>query len=81
MKQFILWYFTEKDCKALQKALNGKTFYNFQITYSKETVNCALIVSSDYNADVEEIKRAFINYALNELASLLRKNNNNWTRE
>lgn len=40
------WY-TEEVCQRIQDRLNGKSYLEFQITYSNENGNCAIIVSSD----------------------------------
>ena len=63
-------YFTESQCKAIKKKMQGKTFFNFDISYSGRGVNCTLIISSDNTNDYtpQDLKDMFIYYCINQLA-------------
>ena len=59
-----LGYFTESACKKIKEKMQGKTFMNFDITYSNFAGNCILIIRTDYKEDPQEIKNFFLNCAL-----------------
>ena len=59
-----LGYFTESACKKIKEKMQGKTFMNFDITYSNFAGNCILIICTDYKEDPQEIKNFFLNCAL-----------------
>lgn len=66
-----LGYFLESECENIAKALNGKTYMDFEVTWSNWAGNCTLIVATDYDGTEEEIKRKFIRCAFSELARIL----------
>jgi len=70
LQTYIDGYFTEKQCKAIQEKMQGKTFFNFDIKYSNEAGNCTLIVSSDNTNDYtpQKLKEMFICACISELA-------------
>ena len=73
MKEIIfneLGYFTENAMKKLKNAMEGKTFMNFKISWSNLAGNCTLVVSTDYDETVEEIKNFFLASALTTLLTL-----------
>ena len=67
-------YFTESECKAIKAKMQGKTFFNFDISYSNQAGNCELIVSSDianYDDDeytAKDLHDMFIYACIGELA-------------
>ena len=47
MKEYIfneLGYFSERECKAIKEEMQGKTYMNFDVDWSKQGINCTLIV-------------------------------------
>lgn len=68
-----LGYFTERECKAIKECLQGKTYMNFDITWSNFAGNCTLIIKTDYEETANEIKNFFLNCALGMILKL--KNN------
>lgn len=67
MREYIfteLGYFTEGECKAIKENLQGKTYMNFDITWSNRAGNCTLIVKTDYDDTESEIKNFFLGFAL-----------------
>lgn len=76
MKQYVfkeLGYFLESECQAIKDALQGKTYMNFDISWSNQAGNCTLIVSTDYEDEPQEIKNFFLNCALSEIYRQNRK--------
>lgn len=62
-------YFNEDQCKALKAALEGRTYHNYKISYSRSACNCTLIVETDYpHGRLSDIKKSFFWLALSELA-------------
>ncbi len=62
-------YFNEDQCKALKAALEGRTYHNYKISYSRSACNCTLIVETDYpHGRLSDIKKSFFWLALAELA-------------
>lgn len=59
-----LGYFTEGDCEEIKKKMQGKTYMNFDITYSNFAGNCILIIRTDYEEEPQKIKNFFLNCAL-----------------
>lgn len=69
MKEFMIkGFFTKKQCENLIAKLNNKTFYKWQISYGNFAGNCTLIVRSNYDEEIEELKDSFFHFALSELA-------------
>lgn len=65
--------FCERDCKALQMALNGKSYYNFKVFYGSWAGNCVLNIETDYpHGTIAEAKRFFVWLAFVTLAELAR---------
>lgn len=63
-------YYTEKQCKKVKEKLQGKSFFNFDISYSNNASNCNLIVKSDITGYTpEELKEMFIFCCICELAN------------
>lgn len=62
-----LGYFTKSACEKIKEKMQGKTYMNFEITYSNFAGNCTLIIQTDYEAEPREIKNFFLNCALNQL--------------
>ena len=70
MKEYVfmeLGYFTKDTCERIKKAMDGRTFMNFKISWSNCAGNCTLIVATDYNDTEEHIKQFFLFAALSEL--------------
>lgn len=63
-----LGYFTEKECVNIKKAMDGKTFMDFCVTWDNHAGNCTLSVLTDYEDSDENIKSFFLCAALTELA-------------
>jgi hypothetical protein len=62
-----LGFFTEGQCKRIKEKLQGKTYMDFDITWSNEAGNCTLIVRTEYDGTFEEIKSMFFNLVLSSL--------------
>jgi hypothetical protein len=70
MKEYVfeeLGFFTKDTCERIKKAMEGRTFMNFKISWSNCAGNCTLIVATDYNDTEEHIKQFFLFAALSEL--------------
>ena len=70
MKEYVfteLGYFTKDSCERIKKAMDGRTYMNFKISWSNCAGNCTLIVATDYNDTEEHIKQFFLFAALSEL--------------
>lgn len=63
-----LGYFTDSQINGIKKAMQGKTFMNFDIASANNAGNRTLIVKTDYEADEQEIKNFFLGVALDMLA-------------
>ena len=63
-------YFDETQCKAIKEKMQGKTFFNFNISYSNCAGNCTLIISSDNTNGYtpQDLKDMFIFACISELA-------------
>ena len=75
MKEYIfpeLGYFTANSIEGIKKAMQGKTFMNFEVKASNYAGNYTLIVRTDYDASEEEIKGMFLGAALEQLAKAYR---------
>ena len=70
LQTYIDGYFTEKECQAIKAKMQGKTFFNFEISYSNLGGNCNLIVSSNNENGYtrHELKEMFIYACMAELA-------------
>ena len=69
IETFIDGYFSKEQCEAIKAKMQGKTFFNFDISYSNEAGNCTLIVrSNNTNYTPEELKDMFIYACISELA-------------
>ncbi len=55
-------YFSERDCESIKAKMQGKSFFNFDISYSNQAGNCTLIISSDNTNGYtpQELKDHFI---------------------
>ena len=70
MKEYVfteLGFFTKDSCERIKKAMDGRTFMNFKISWSNYAGNCTLIICTDYNDTEEHIKQFFLFAALSEL--------------
>ncbi len=70
MKEYVfdeLGYFTKDSCERIKKAMEGRTYMNFHISWSNCAGNCTLIVATDYNDTEEHIKQFFLYAALCEI--------------
>jgi hypothetical protein len=70
MREYVfdeLGFFTKDSCERIKKAMDGRTFMNFKISWSDCAGNCTLIVATDYNDTEEHIKQFFLFAALSEL--------------
>ena len=73
MKEYVfneLGYFTEKECEAIKEVLQGKSYMNFDITWSSQAGNCTLILRTDYEDEPQAIKNFFLNCALGAILEL-----------
>lgn len=60
--------FTESVAKKIAEIMNGKTYFNFRVSYSNWAGNCTLLVESDTEGyTAEEAKEMFLYCALCEL--------------
>lgn len=61
-------YFTKTQCERIKAKMQGKTFFNFDISYSNVSGNCKLIIRShNENYTAEELKEMFIYCCIGEL--------------
>ena len=61
-------YFTKTQCERIKAKMQGKTFFNFDISYSNVSGNCKLIIrSKNENYTAEELKEMFIYCCIAEL--------------
>lgn len=68
-----LGFFTETTCKTLEKVLDGKSFFGFQVKHSSYAGNCTLIVRSELNDyNNEEMGKMFLHCSVEELAHMAR---------
>lgn len=74
MKEYIfneLGYFSKRECEAIKKELQGKTYMDFDISWSSCAGNCTLIVKTDYEEEEEnEVKNFFLSYCLRCICKL-----------
>ena len=62
-------YFPKEICEKLKEKLSGKTYMQFEISYSNYCGNCNLSVSTKYpRTSKKELKEHFIFHALWKLA-------------
>ena len=62
-------YFTKSQCEAIKAKMQGKTFFNFDITYSNHAGNCILTIRSnkdDYTP--QELKEMFVHCCISQIA-------------
>lgn len=70
MREYVfdeLGFFTKDSCERIKKAMEGRTFMNFKISWSNCAGNCTLIVATDYEDTEEHIKQFFLYAALCEI--------------
>lgn len=63
-------YYTENQCKKIKEKMQGKSFFNFDISYSNSAGNCSLIVRTDiekYSSD--KLKEMFVYCCISELTN------------
>ena len=75
MKEIVLnelGYFCEKECEAIKEVMQGKTYMNFDVDWSKQGINCTLIVKTDYEEDEPKVKDFFISSCLRCIFKLKR---------
>ena len=73
MKQVVfneLGYFTESQIEAIKDELDMASYMSFNVSSSNCAGNRTLIVSTDYEADEEEIKNMFLHCALSSIYRL-----------
>lgn len=63
-----LGYFTKCEATKLAKALNGKTYFRFEVSYGGIAGNYVLNVGTEEDTDPNDLKWAFISYAFAALA-------------
>ena len=64
-----LGYFTQSQCEALRRKLQGRTFYDFGIGWSNQAGNCILSVSTANPPETDsDFKNFFLHAALSALA-------------
>lgn len=52
---------TAQDCTAIKEMTDGKSYYQFKVSWSNYAGNCQLIVSTDYpNAREDEVRSMFL---------------------
>ena len=62
-------YFPKEICEKLKEKLSGKTYMQFEISYSNYCGNCNLSVSTKYpRTSKKDLKEMFMHCALWELA-------------
>lgn len=70
MKEYVfteLGFFSPMTCEKIKKAMDGRTYMNFHISWSNCAGNCTLIVATDYEDTEEHIKQFFLYAALCEI--------------
>ena len=63
-----LGYFTKCEAIKLVKALNGKTYLRFEVSYGGTAGNYVLNVGTEEDTDPNNLKWVFISYAFSALA-------------
>lgn len=69
IESIIYGYFTKGQCEQIIKKMQGKSFFDFKISYSNNAGDCTLIVRSNtpgYTS--QELKDMFIYCCIGELA-------------
>lgn len=66
-----LGYFTKKQCEAIKKLMDGKTFMDFEVGYSTHAGNCTLIVKTDHGETWEDVKNFFTWSVLGKISDLI----------
>lgn len=69
-------YFTEEQAKKIKEKMQGKTYLKFNVDYSNEAGNCAIVVTTD-NYDENEydtpyefrqaLREDFMYYTISEM--------------
>lgn len=63
-------YFTKEQCEQIIKKMQGKSFFDFKISYGNYAGNCTLVVRSDITGYTsQELKNMFIYCCISELAN------------
>ena len=65
-----LGYFTERQIEAIKDELDMASYMSFNVSSSNCSGNRTLIVSTNYEADEEEIKNMFLHCALSSICRL-----------
>lgn len=69
MKEIIIpGYFSATVCEKIKAKMDGKTFMNFEVSFSNCCGNCSLIVRGEADTE-QELQEMFIHCALNMLAA------------
>ena len=69
IETIIYGYFTKDQCEQIIKKMQGKSFFDFKISYSNNAGDCTLIVKSNMTGYTsQELKDMFIYCCIGELA-------------
>ena len=69
IETIIYGYFTKNQCEQIIKKMQGKSFFDFKISYSNNAGDCTLIVKSNMTGYTsQELKDMFIYCCIGELA-------------
>jgi hypothetical protein len=55
-----LGYMSKSTCEKIKGIMDGKTYMDFEVSYSNYAGNCTLICSTTYEASESEIKNFFL---------------------
>lgn len=69
IESIIYGYFTKDQCEQIIKKMQGKSFFDFKISYSNNAGDCTLIVRSNMHGYTsQELKDMFIYCCISELS-------------
>lgn len=61
-----------QDCMAIKELMDGKSYYQFKVSWSNYACNCQLIVKTDYpRAEKEAVRTMFLHVLASETSQTL----------
>lgn len=66
-----LGFFTEEEAKKIVELTNGKTYMNFEVTYSNVCSNCIIHIATNYTFDVWDSEETIQDEAMSFFYSYL----------
>lgn len=62
----------EQDCQMVKEIMDGKTYYQFKVSWSNYAGNCQLIAETDYDCTEDEAKGMFLHAYFSNSAEIAR---------